>query len=92
MVAGNFLCSAAVAGVFWFTDLRARHGYARTANHRGRCPPNRISRPHMDREFVGLASPVRLGRPAGNTFTHLFVRADRFGQRMVVWFGPVKMP
>jgi hypothetical protein len=91
MVAGNFLCSATVA-LFWFTDLRARLRHAWTANHHGRCPPDRISRPHMGRKCVGPASAVRLGRPVGSTFTHLFVRADRFGQRVVVWVGPLEMP
>jgi hypothetical protein len=63
MVVGNFLCSAAVAGIFWFTDLRARLGHARTANHRGRCLPDRISRPHIDRECVDPTSAVRLLGP-----------------------------
>jgi hypothetical protein len=62
MVAGNFLCSVAVAGIFWFTDLRGRLGHARTANHHGRCPPDRISRPHMGRECLGSASAVRFRR------------------------------
>jgi hypothetical protein len=83
MVAGNFFCSAAVA-LFWFTDLRARLEYAQTANHRGCCPPDRISSPHMGQKCVGPASMVRLRRPVGNIFTHLFIRADRFEQRVVV--------
>jgi hypothetical protein len=46
----------------------------------------------MGRECVGPASAVRLGRPVESTFTHLFVRADRFGQRVVVWVSPLEMP
>jgi hypothetical protein len=91
MVADNFLCSAAVA-FFWFTDLRARLGHARIANHRGRCPPDRISRPHMGWECVGPASAVHLRQPVGSTFTHLFVRADVFGPHLTVWVGPLEMP
>jgi hypothetical protein len=91
MVAGNFLCSVAMA-LFCFTDLRARLGHARTANHHGRCLPGRISRPHMGRECVGPASAIRLHRPVGSTFTHLFVRADVFGQRVVVWVDPLEIP
>jgi hypothetical protein len=91
MVADNFLCSAAVA-LFWFTDLRARLGHARTANHHGPYPPDCISHPYMGRECVGPASMIRLCRSVGSTFTHLFVRADRFGQRVVVWVGPLEMP
>jgi hypothetical protein len=74
MVAGNFLCSADVAGIFWFTDLWARHGHARIANHRGRCPLDCILRPDMGRECIGPVSMVRLRRPVKITFTHLFVR------------------
>jgi hypothetical protein len=91
MVADNFLCSAAMA-LFWFTDLRDRFRHARTANHRGRCLPDRISRPIMGQECVGLASAVHLRWPIGSTFTDLFVRADVFGQRVVVWVGPLEMP
>jgi hypothetical protein len=91
MVADNFLCSIAVA-LFWFTDLRAWLGHARTANRRGHCPPDRISRPHMGQECIGPASTVRLCRPVGSTFTHLFVRLDVFGQRVVIWVGPLELP
>jgi hypothetical protein len=91
MVAGNFLCSAAVA-LFWFTDLRARLRHARTSNHRGCYLPDHISRPHMVQECVCPAFAVRLRQPVGSTFTHLFVRVDRFGQRVVVWVGPLEMP
>jgi hypothetical protein len=34
-------------------NIWARSGHARTTNHRGRCSPDRISRPHMGRECVG---------------------------------------
>jgi hypothetical protein len=73
MVADNFLCSAAVA-LFWFTNLRARLGHAWTTIHRGRYPPDRISRPYMSRKCVGPASTVYLHRSVENTFTHLFIR------------------
>jgi hypothetical protein len=82
------LCSAAVAGFFWFTGVRARRGHARTANHRGRCSPDRISRPHMGRECVGPASVVRFGRPIKNIFTHLFIRTDVLEPREI-WVGPL---
>jgi hypothetical protein len=91
MVADNFLCITAVA-LFWFTDLRARLGHAQTANHRARYPPDRISRPHMGRECVGPAFTVRLRWPIGSTFTQLFVRADMFEQRVVIWIGLLEMP
>jgi hypothetical protein len=80
MVAGNVLCSAVVA-LFWFTDLRAKLGYARTANHHGRCPPDRISRPYIDRECVDPTSIVRLRRPIKNTFTYLFIRCPNFARK-----------
>jgi hypothetical protein len=70
MVTGKFLCSATVVRIFWFTDMWARHRHARTANHRGRCPPDRISRPHMGWEYVGPPLAVRLDRSVENTYTH----------------------
>jgi hypothetical protein len=62
MVTGNFLCSAAVAQIFWFTDMRARLRHARTANHPGRCPSDRISRPYIGWKCVGPSSAIRLDR------------------------------
>jgi hypothetical protein len=91
MVVDNFLCSAAVA-LFWFTDLRAKLRHARTANHHGRYPPDRISCPRMGRECVGPVSAVHLYRPVGNTFTHLFIRANMFRQRVIIWVDPLKIP
>jgi hypothetical protein len=41
---------------------------------------------------VDLASVVRLSRPIESTFTYLFVHADRFGQRVIVWVGQLKIP
>jgi hypothetical protein len=69
--------------------MRARHGYARIANHRGRCPPDRISRPHMGRECVDPPSAVRLGRPVRRFFIYLFVHINVFG--LSVWVGPLEM-
>jgi hypothetical protein len=33
-----------------------------------------------------------LGRTVGNTFTHVFVRADVFGRDLSVWVGLLEMP
>jgi hypothetical protein len=46
----------------------------------------------MGWECVGAASAVRLHRPIGITFTHLFVHADMFEQRVVIWVGLLEMP
>jgi hypothetical protein len=87
MVADNFLYSVVVA-LFCSLYMRARRGYARTANHHGRCPPDHISRPHSGRECVGPSRAVCLGQAAGITFIQISVRADVFGQGMSVWVGP----
>jgi hypothetical protein len=87
MVTSNFLSAAAVARIFWFTVMRARHG----ANHHGHYPPDRISRPHMGRECVGPPA-VRLGQPVGNTFLYFSICVDAFRPSLFVWIGLLEMP
>jgi hypothetical protein len=53
------LYSTVVASFFFVTGQRAQHGQARRGNHTGRCPPDRISCPHMCRECVGPSHAVR---------------------------------
>jgi hypothetical protein len=86
MVDINFLCSIAVA-LFWFTSMRATRGHARTVNHRGRCPPDRISGPHMGRECVGPPQAICLDRSVGIIFTYISIRADQFEHGLSVWIG-----
>jgi hypothetical protein len=87
MVAVNFLCSAAIA-LFWFIDMRASHGRARTANHHGRYPPEHISR-HI---WVGNASvhpALSIWVGPLETLLPIFCL---FGHGLSVWLGPLEIP
>jgi hypothetical protein len=63
-----FLYSAVAASFFYFTNKQTQCEHTRTASHRGYCPPDRISRPHMGWECVGLSLAVYLDHVVRPTF------------------------